>query len=654
MWVRTLEKWARRSVGLGLVLVTGCTLESVPLLDLDGDGRVGAEDCNDADPAVGVVYLDRDGDSWGVVSADGLCPPPSAVVAIRPGDCDDGQPFVNPGEQELCNARDDDCDQEIDEGLIQFSWYDDSDDDGYGDEDTLDSGCSLPDGVVEQAGDCNDRNSLISPEGQEVCDEQDNNCDGQVDEGVSDASSYWPDEDRDGYGALYSSPVRLCALVSGFSDNSLDCNDQDGEIHPGVAEQCDGVDQDCDERVDEDPSIGTLYYLDQDRDGYGVNSSTQVSCPDAVPAGYALLSGDCNDARSDIYPGAPEVCDQQDQDCDGETDEGLPLSLWYQDGDADGYGADTMVKSACIAPEGYVAAAGDCDDTNSAAFPGASEQCNGADESCDGVADEGFADGDSSGHPDCYEVAIVISQGFRDFGGGAADCYGVPNVNAEVNRIVDVLATLGISSVLFYDTDSGIKPDLLSPYALVIYNDGGWADLISTTTLNGLLDLRLQGKPLLFIGDDLANQAQIFANNQNDARTFFTLLWLSKLSAGGTAGRAAVAVDFEHPVMRGAAGLVDDFAYYGDMDLASRLNDVESVLMVVNGSSSPAVLAAEAAGQRTVVLLPGIFASVDKCPVSDGNGLQQLERLFKNAVTWLMESVDVPAFTGDSPEEGRR
>jgi hypothetical protein len=98
-------------------------------------------------------------------------------------DCDDGDPGVNPGAEELCNDVDDDCDTDVDEGVLLTS-YVDSDGDGTGDPDTAGEGCDVPKGHVLVGGDCDDGDPLRSPNIAEACNEIDDDCDGMVDFGV--------------------------------------------------------------------------------------------------------------------------------------------------------------------------------------------------------------------------------------------------------------------------------------------------------------------------------------------------------------------------------------------------------------------------------------------------------------------------------------
>jgi hypothetical protein len=134
-------------------------------------------------------------------------------------------------------------------------------------------------------------------------------------------------------------------------------------------------------------------YQDYDGDGVGshVEGATKVICANAtVPKGFAATDGDCDENDPKAYPGAPEICNGKDDNCDGQIDEGAPSVALWPDGDGDGYyGAQTGTpRMGCAKLTGFAALGGDCNDNDPAIHPGAPETCNLKDDNCDGRADE--------------------------------------------------------------------------------------------------------------------------------------------------------------------------------------------------------------------------------------------------------------------------
>ncbi|MDP2317239.1 MAG: MopE-related protein [Pseudomonadota bacterium] len=413
-----------RSIVTLLLLGTlaGCEWVRIPengaVYDLDGDGWASDRDCDDfndnayplahescngvdnncsgseddADDAT-VWYRDLDGDVYGDAGAwITACDAPIGYVEA-PFDCDDSDEDVFPG------ALEDDCTDPKDYNCDGFpaSW--DNDNDGV-------VGCL----------DCDDGNASRHPGAVETCNGVDDDCNGIADDGDLPTHTWWFDGDGDGWGGDDIS-LDACARPDGFSATDTDCDDADAARHPDAPEACDGLDNDCDDVVDEADRFGNdRWYTDLDGDGYGDAATWEASC-EPLP-GRLAIGDDCDDADAAIHPDATEHCDRIDEDCDGVVDDDAvdPLT-WYRDDDRDAWGDDTDIALACTRPAGFIALPGDCDDSDIDVNPSASEYCDSVDDDCDGEVDEDdavnglpwYADIDGDGWGDYADVIFACA-----------------------------------------------------------------------------------------------------------------------------------------------------------------------------------------------------------------------------------------------------
>jgi hypothetical protein len=206
-------------------------------------------------------YADEDGDGFGTLNLITLaCEQPDGFVD-NADDCDDNNPYIYPTAEEVCNGFDDNCDGLIDdddpfvEG--QEEWYGDYDHDGYGDAAFIILSCEQPDGFVDNADDCDDSDSEINPGIDETCNGIDDNCDGLIDDDDPNVvgQSYWyADTDGDGYGDM-NDFILSCEQPDDYVDNLEDCDDTTESVYPNAPEINDGLDNDCDDEVDEDHDL---------------------------------------------------------------------------------------------------------------------------------------------------------------------------------------------------------------------------------------------------------------------------------------------------------------------------------------------------------------------------------------------------------------
>lgn len=265
---------------------------------------------------------------------------------------------------EVCDGEDNDCAGGVDEGFEYTDW------DGTNKKRT--EGCGTGNcqgGVVVcgslEAATCSTLNQLSA----EVCNGKDDDCDGVVDDGV--LLPFYLDGDLDGFGDP-AMEVMACQPPQGYVALGTDCDDSQPLAYPGREESCDGLDNNCDLATDEG-------FVWEHPDG------TQLVLGGACAVGLCTVgevvcTQDGKSTRCTAIDSAiPEICDDLDQDCDGEADNGC-------DDDGDGYCDAALALpevAALVCPNGN----GDCDDAKEQVNPGHEELCNLVDDNCDDVVD---------------------------------------------------------------------------------------------------------------------------------------------------------------------------------------------------------------------------------------------------------------------------
>lgn len=242
--------------------------------------------------------------------------------------------------------------------------------------------------------DCDDKAAQTHPGATEICDDKDNDCDGDTDEGVG--TSWYPDQDGDGFGDLNAAPIVRCTQPAKHVQDNSDCLDSNANVYPRpnfTETTCDEVDEDCDGTADEgfplkakacsEPCPGGTwvcngdknglacagappkepYYPDADDDGTGDERSTGagMKCPtEPYPTKTVANRNDCDDQDPLNARGNFETCDARDNNCNTTVDEdNVCMGKGWKSFSDDAAIKDRQWKSVSIAPNGWVWVAGD-------------------------------------------------------------------------------------------------------------------------------------------------------------------------------------------------------------------------------------------------------------------------------------------------------
>ena len=399
--------------------------------DAGSDGAVldGATDGGSDGCTTMTYYADTDSDGFGDPAASmEACSAPAGHVSDNT-DCNDTRGAVHPGGTEVCDGLDDDCNGTVDDGLTTMTYYADTDSDGFGDPGASMDACSAPTGYVSDNTDCNDSSDAAHPGGTEVCDGLDRDCDGSADNGLTPPACALT-------AGVCMGTTEMCGGALGWV--ACTAASYPASYESGAETRCDGLDNNCDGSTDE--GTRTMFYADCDGDGARDALVSHPACDTAEALAYliahghagciAVLTGsapeDCDDALASVHPGATEVCNGRDDDCDGTID-GASATTWCNAASR----ALPHATAACTAGSCSVAScSAGYDDCDSGDANGCEASLNSDDANC-GACRNVCALGAgscSAGAAGTCDDAVQVEAGYANAcllrASGVVDCWG--------------------------------------------------------------------------------------------------------------------------------------------------------------------------------------------------------------------------------------
>ena len=371
----------------------GCLQGATPCLD--------GQSCQETEAQciTGCDVGDADGDGHAAMNCGG-------------DDCDDSDADRYPSNTEVCDV------DHVDEDCNPTTFGDDGDGDGE-----VDAACCNLVGELRCGTDCNDELSSVNSGGTEVCNGMDEDCDGDVDEGVM--MQQFADFDGDGFGNDRLTQERACDDSALWTTRGGDCDDSDATANPDAAELCDGIDNNCDANASDE--------IDVDRDGF-LDPASQCE-------GGPLTKDDCNDLSATTFAGASEQCNDVDDDCDGIVDErsgATGADAYCNDQVPDGTSFCAVASDArheCIVAA-CEAGFADCDGSGANGcetdLQSDGLNCGGCGIRCTGSCSDGLCDG--ADHSPVAEVSLGERAGCFVRESGQLECWGEPHFIPLGNR----------------------------------------------------------------------------------------------------------------------------------------------------------------------------------------------------------------------------